>query len=93
MQEQPKQLDRLAKLFRHDISLIKNGVPTCFGLAGKAAVAKYNAGIAALANRLNDDNELAKAADISVEQAYDLYEAELKQNRCVSPSNSPKHVG
>ena len=74
-------MDRLAKNFRHEISLIKNGVATCFGLDGAAAVAKYNASTAALVNRLDTDNELAKQADISIAQAYDMYEAKLKQNR------------
>lgn len=83
MQEQPKQLDRLAKRLRHDISLIKNGVATCFGLDGKGAVAKYNASSAALVNKLDSDSELVKASGISIEQAFDMYEAELKQNRYV----------
>ena len=46
-------------------------------------MAKYNASTAALVNRLDTDNELAKEANISIAQAYEMYEAELKQNRCV----------
>ncbi len=82
MQEQPKGLDRLAKRFRHDISLVKNGVSTCFGLDGRAAVAKYKASSAALINNLDREFELALKAGITLDQAYDLYEAEMKQNRC-----------
>lgn len=75
-------LERLAKRFRHDISLIKNGVRTCFGLDGRAAIVKYKASNAALLNGPIEDNILADKARISLELAYDLYEAELKQNRC-----------
>ena len=83
LQESGKGLDRLAKRFRHSISLVKNGVSTCFGLDGKAAVAKYCASSAALVNRLDREYELAVLAGVSIEQAYDLYEAELQQNRCL----------
>ena len=81
LQEQGKELERLAKRFRHDISLIKNGVNTCFGLEGQAAISKYTASSAALLNHLDTKNELAEAAGVSLALAYDLYEAELKQNR------------
>lgn len=83
LQEQGKGLEKLAKRFRHDISLIKNGVSTCFGLNGRAAIAKYKAGSAALVNSLDKEHELAEEAGVSLDQAFDLYEAELKQNRCV----------
>ncbi|KAL3143319.1 hypothetical protein ABBQ38_002158 [Trebouxia sp. C0009 RCD-2024] len=79
--EQGKGLEKLAKRFRHDISLIKNGVSTCFGLNGRAAIAKYKAGSAALVNSLDKEHELAEEAGVSLDQAFDLYEAELKQNR------------
>ncbi|KAL3133778.1 hypothetical protein ABBQ32_008258 [Trebouxia sp. C0010 RCD-2024] len=79
--EQGKGLEKLSKRFRHDISLIKNGVSTCFGLDGRAAIAKYKAGSAALVNSLDKEHELAEEAGVSLEQAFDLYEAELKQNR------------
>jgi len=82
LQEQPKSLEKMAKRFRHDISLVKNGVSTCFGLNGISAIAKYNASSAALVNNLDKEHELAVKADVTLEQAYDLYEAELKQNRC-----------
>lgn len=82
LQEQGKGLERLAKRFRHDISLIKNGVNTCFGLDGTAAIAKYSASSAALLNGLDKENELGTQAQVSLALAYDLYEAELKQNRC-----------
>lgn len=75
----------MAKRFRHDISLVKNGVSTCFGLNGTSAIAKYKAGSAALVNNLDKEHELAVKADVTLEQAYDLYEAELKQNRCDDP--------
>lgn len=81
--EQPKSLDKMAKRFRHDISLVKNGVSTCFGLDGKSAVAKYKASSAVLVNNLDKEHELALKADVTLEQAYDLYEAELKQNRAL----------
>ena len=81
MQEQPKNLVKLAKHFRHSISLLKNGVSTCYGLTGKAALAKYNASTAALVNSLDKELELAVRAEVTLEQAYDLYEAELRQNR------------
>ena len=90
LQEQGKGLEKLAKRFRHDISLIKNGVNTCFGLDGRAAIAKYNASSAALMNGLDRENELADRAKISLALAYDLYEAELKQNRCAVPSAACK---
>ena len=89
LQEQGKGLEKLAKRFRHEISLIKNGVSTCFGLDGRAAIAKYNAGSAALVNSLDKEHELAEAAGVSLEQAFDLYEAELKQNRCAAPCCLP----
>lgn len=79
--EQPKNLDKLAKHFRHSISLLKNGVSTCYGLTGKAALAKYNAGSAALVNSLDRELQLAVRAGVTLEQAFDLYEAELRQNR------------
>lgn len=82
LQEQGKGLEKLAKRFRHDISLIKNGVNTCFGLDGTAAIAKYSASSAALLNGLDKENELGTQAQVSLALAYDLYEAELKQNRC-----------
>ncbi len=72
----------MAKRFRHDISLVKNGVSTCFGLDGTLAIAKYKASSAALVNNLDKEHELADKAEVILEQAYDLYEAELKQNRC-----------
>lgn len=72
----------MAKRFRHDISLVKNGVSTCFGLDGESAIAKYKASSAALVNNLDKEHELAVKADVTLQQAYDLYEAELKQNRC-----------
>ena len=81
LQEQPKNLDKLAKRFRRDISLVKNGVNTCFGLDGKAAVTKYNASSASLVNNLDKEFELAVKAGVTLAQAYDLYEAELRQNR------------
>ena len=81
LQEQGKGLEKLAKRFRHDISLIKNGVSTCFGLDGRAAIAKYKSGSAAR-NSLDVENELAAKAGVSLHLAFDLYEAELKQNRC-----------
>lgn len=81
-QATPKELDRLAKILRHNISLIKNGVASCFGLDGKAAVASYNASSAAQVNGLSVDNAKLKEAGITIDQAYDLYEAELRQNRC-----------
>lgn len=81
LQEQGQGLERLAKRFRHDISLIKNGVNTCFGLEGRAAIMKYNASSAALLNGLDKTNELAAKAGVSLALAYDLYEAELKRNR------------
>lgn len=64
------------------MSLVKNGVSTCFGLDGTSAIAKYKASSAALFNNLDTEHELAVKADVTLEQAYDLYEAELKQNRC-----------
>ena len=82
VQAKPKQLDSLAKLYRHDISLIKNGVPTCFGLDGKAAVARYKASNAAQMNHLSEDSDKVQDSGISIEQAYDLYESELRNNRC-----------
>ena len=81
VQEQPKSLDKLAKHFRHSISLLKNGVSTCYGLSGKAALAKYNASSAAQVNSLDRELELAVKAQVTLEQAYDLYEEELRQNR------------
>lgn len=72
----------MAKRFRHDISLVKNGVSTCFGLDGTSAIAKYKASSAALVNNLDKEHELAAKAEVTLEQAYDMYEAELKQNRC-----------
>lgn len=91
LQEQGKGLEKLSKRFRHDISLIKNGVSTCFGLDGRAAIAKYKAGSAALVNSLDKEHELAEEAGVSLEQAFDLYEAELKQNRCAVPCCTSAH--
>ena len=92
MQEQPKNLDKLAKHFRHSISLLKNGVSTCYGLTGKAALAKYNAGSAALVNSLDRELELAVRAGITLEQAFDLYEAELRQNRYAHHGVDLRHI-
>ena len=80
-QEEPKGLDKLAKRFRNDISLLKNGVSTASGLDGKSALAKFNASSAAQVNTLDRNFELGTKAGVTLEQAYDLYEAELKNNR------------
>lgn len=82
----------MAKRFRHDISLVKNGVSTCFGLDGTSAIAKYKASSAALVNNLDKEHELAVKADVTLEQAYDLYEAELKQNRCDDLHYMQRHM-
>ena len=92
MQEQPRGLDKLAKRFRHDISLLKNGVSTCFGLDGQAAIAKYRASSAALVNNLDKEFELAVKAGITLEQAFDIYEAEMKQNRCHAQSIADRYT-
>ena len=42
---------------------------------------KYNASSAALVNNLDKEFELAVKAGVTLAQAYDLYEAELKRNR------------